>query len=285
LTEFRKACVIGWPIQHSRSPLIHRFWLESYKIPGDYAREGIKPEDFRKFLQEMAEIGYCGGNVTLPHKEQALALCEKSTELARRVGAVNTLWFQDGRLYGDNTDVSGFLANLDEQACGWDKNCNHAVVLGAGGATRAVLAALVERKIVSVKLLNRSIDRAQQLAREVKNWGFDEVEVESLDPKGASLAEADILINATSLGMAGQPSLELDLGRLPDKALVSDIVYAPLETELLKAAKSRGLRTSSGLGMLLHQAAPGFEHWFGVKPTVTKELRSLIEADIQRGLQ
>jgi len=230
----------------------------------------------------MSELGFCGANVTLPHKEQALTLCDRTSDLARRLGAVNTLWFQDGRLNGDNTDVSGFLANLDEQAPGWDLNCKRAVVLGAGGAARAVLAGLAARKIATVTLLNRSVNRAQQLVVEASGWGFEQVNADSLDPAGLGLADTGLLINTTSLGMAGQPSLDLELSHLPDDAVVCDIVYAPLETELLKAGRKRGLRTASGLGMLLHQAAPGFEHWFGVKPEVTKELRTVIEVDIQR---
>lgn len=283
MSDFRKACVIGWPITHSRSPLIHRYWLNAYRLPGDYTREAVKPDDFPRFVRDMRELGYCGANVTLPHKEQALALCDESTSLARRLGAVNTLWFEGAHLHGDNTDVGGFLANLDEQAPGWDGEGRRAVILGAGGAARAVLAGLAERKIADVTLWNRSRERALQLVEEARNWGFDKLTAEALDPLGRGLEKVDLLINSTSLGMTGQPRLELDLSFLPDGALVSDIVYAPLETELLQAARSRGLRTSSGLGMLLHQAAPGFAHWFGVKPQVTPELRALIEADVERG--
>ena len=231
----------------------------------------------------MAENGYCGGNVTLPHKEQALRLCDCSSELARRIGAVNTLWLQDGRLCGDNTDVSGFLDNLDEQTPGWDEKCDRAVILGAGGAARAILAGLMQRKIASVSLMNRSVDRARHLAEEAADWGEARINAEPLDAEGQNLAGAGLVINTTSLGMSGQPELGLELEKLPDRAVVCDIVYVPLETGLLKAARQRGLRTCSGLGMLLHQAAPGFEHWFGVKPEVTKELRAVIEADIERG--
>jgi shikimate dehydrogenase len=252
-------------------------------LQGDYTREAKNKEEFMHFVRDMRAFGYCGANVTLPHKEQALALCDLSSELARRLGAVNTLWFEGADLHGDNTDVGGFLANLDEQAPGWDQNCRRAVILGAGGAARAILAGLASRKIARITLLNRSVERALQLVEEAANWGFDQLAADTLDPGGQSLKNADLLINSTSLGMTGQPKLELDLSFLPDTALVSDILYAPLETELLKAARIRGLRTSSGLGMLLHQAAPGFERWFGVKPEVTPDLRALIEADVQRG--
>ncbi len=243
----------------------------------------MNAENFPGFVRKLSEFGYCGANVTLPYKEKALALCDSTTELATRLGAVNTLWFEGPCLRGDNTDVGGFLANLDEQAPGWDRKGGPAVVLGAGGAARAVLAGLAARKIACVTLLNRSTERALELVDEASSWGFERLAAEALDPCGRSLEKVDLLINSTSLGMAGQPKLELDLSFLPDTALVSDIVYTPLETELLKAARRRGLPTSSGLGMLLHQAAPGFEHWFGVKPEVTPQLRALIEADVRRG--
>jgi shikimate dehydrogenase len=257
--------------------------LNACHLPGDYVREAVKPDEFPQFVRNMRELGYCGGNVTLPHKEQALALCDHATALARRLGAVNTLWFEGARLHGDNTDVGGFLANLDEQAPGWDRDARRAVLLGAGGAARAVLAGLAERKIADVAVMNRSLERARQLVDEACDWGFDRLTAEAFDPRGRNLEKADLLIHSTSLGMTGQPKLELDLSFLPDTALVSDIVYAPLETELLQAARRRGLRTSSGLGMLLHQAAPGFAHWFGVTPEVTAELRALIAADVERG--
>jgi shikimate dehydrogenase len=259
--------------------------LSKYNLPGDYTQESVSSDELPHFFHKMTALVYCVGNVTLPHKQQALRLCDQSAALARRLGAVNTLWFENSRLHGDNTDVSGFLANLDEQAPGWDRNCRRAVILGAGGAARAVLAGLAVRRIACVTLLNRSVERALGLVDEARDWGFERLAAERLDPRGPSLEKTDLLINSTSLGMTGQPELEIDLSLLPDTALVSDIVYAPLETELLKAARTRGLRTSSGLGMLLHQAAPGFEHWFGVKPEVTPELRALIEADVERGLK
>lgn len=283
MTVVPKACVIGWPIHHSRSPLIHQFWLKQYRLDGVYTREAVEPRVFADFLNNMATNGYCGANVTLPHKEQALQLCDKTSELARRIGAVNTLWFNDGRLFGDNSDVSGFLDNLDEQTPGWDAQCERAVIVGAGGAARAILAGLQARKIGSATLLNRSVARARHLAEEATDWGDARINAEPLDSVGQRLAGAGLVINTTSLGMSGQPELDLELGELPDHAVVCDIVYVPLETGLLKAARRRGLRTCSGLGMLLHQAAPGFRHWYGVRPEVTKELRALIEADIERG--
>jgi shikimate dehydrogenase len=283
LTEFRKACVIGWPINHSRSPLIHRFWLKEYKIDGDYLREAVAPDQLAQFFHDFRALGYCGANVTLPHKSEVLKFCDKTSALAQRLGAANTLWFEGDQLCGGNSDVGGFLNNLDEEAPAWDANCEHAVILGSGGAARAILAGLAERKVATVTLLNRSTDRARRLAEEAANWGISSIKVDSLDACGDALSSAKLLINTTSLGMAGQPKLELDLSALPADALVSDIIYTPLETELLKAAQARGLKTSSGLGMLLHQAVAGFGHWFGVKPKVTKELRLLIEADVERG--
>ena len=283
VAEIRKACVIGWPILHSRSPLIHRFWLRHYGIEGDYLREAVAPDQLGPFVSELRAAGYSGANVTLPHKSNVLALCDRTTELARRIGAANTLWFENGQLWGDNSDVVGFLSNLDEQAPGWDANCEHAVILGAGGAARAILAGLAERKTPRVTILNRSVDRAQELKTFSEDWGFEEVNVFPLNPDGKALEGADLLVNTTSLGMSGQMQLCLDLSRLSDGAVVSDIVYTPLETELLIGARKRGLRAASGLGMLLYQAVPGFTHWFGVQPEVTKQLRSMIEADIQRG--
>ena len=283
MAETPKACVIGWPILHSRSPLIYRFWLKHYGIEGDYLREAVAPDQLGLFVRKLRASGYHGANVTLPHKSEVLALCDRTTELARRIGAANTLWFENGHLWGDNSDVFGFLNNLDELAPGWDAHCERGVILGSGGAARAILAGLAQRKIPKVTILNRSVDRAQDLKYFAKDWGFKELNVYPLDADGKALENADLLINTTSLGMSGQAKLCLDLSYLSDGAVVNDVVYTPLETELLLNARKRGLRTASGLGMLLFQAVPGFSHWFGVQPVVTKELRSVIEADVERG--
>lgn len=283
--QFRKACVIGWPILHSRSPLVHRYWLAKYAIEGDYLREAVTSENLSRFIAGLGTQGYCGANVTIPHKEAALAICGHASELAKRVGAVNTLWFENGHLWGDNTDVSGFLDNLDDRTPGWDLQCARAVVLGAGGAARAVLAALAERKIPEVTIINRSIDRARKLAEVAQDWGFANLRVRPLEADGKACAGANLLVNTTSLGMSGQPELQLDITGLSENAVVNDIVYAPLETELLIGAQRRGLRTATGLGMLLFQAVPGFAHWFGIKPEVDQELRYLIESEIQRSRQ
>jgi shikimate dehydrogenase len=271
-----KACVIGWPVRHSRSPLIHGFWLSQLKIDGSYERAEVAPADFPAFARGLRARGYAGANVTIPHKQTAFELCDGVTETAAGLKAVNTLWTDDGNLWGDNTDVSGFLAALDEEAPGWDGAHRSAVVMGAGGAARAIVHALKLRGFDHIFLVNRTWERAAALAAALGPG----IEVADFAALPGMLAGASLLINASSLGMRGQPPLTADLAPLPAGAVVTDIVYIPLETTLIKTAKVRGLRAVSGLGMLLHQAVPGFERWFGVRPCVTDELRALIEADI-----
>jgi shikimate dehydrogenase len=270
------ACLIGWPAAHSRSPLIHRYWLRTLGIEGGYVIEAVPPDEFKDFLFRLSLRGFVGANVTIPHKEQALAL-SKPDARARAVGAANTLWFEDGELCSTNTDVEGFVDNLDACAPGWDK-CEDAVVLGAGGSSRAVLFGLIERGIKRVHLVNRTIARARALADQfgasVLPAGWDAV--------SELLPRAQLLVNTTSLGMKGQPALEIDIGPLPLSAVVSDLVYVPLQTPLLAAAQSRGLKTADGLGMLLHQAVRGFELWFGKRPEVTSGLRAIVEADLNK---
>ncbi|WP_296711060.1 shikimate dehydrogenase [Rhodoblastus sp.] len=278
----KRAFVIGYPIKHSRSPLIHNYWLSKYDIPGSYEKLEVPPDRLDAFLSEMDRAGYCGGNVTLPYKERVFAACATVTEMARRIGAVNTLWREGDRLCGDNTDVGGFLANLAAESPDWNVDCDRAAVIGAGGAARAILVGLASRGIPEVKLLNRSSDRMLKLAEEAESWGFRRIRTQLLnDDRGALDGEA-LLVNTTSLGMTGQPKLSINLDGLRQTAVVSDIVYSPLETDLLADARRRGHRISSGLGMLLHQAAPGFERWFGVRPEVTPELRNLIIDDLQQ---
>ena len=268
------ACVIGWPIGHSRSPLIHNYWLKTYRIPGAYRREAIPPERFPAFVRSLAANGYVGANVTVPHKETALA-CSVPDDQARAVGAANTLWL-DRELRSTNTDVEGFLDNLDAGVPGWDRDGTPAVVLGAGGAARAVVYGLLERGIENVLVVNRSRERAQALQ---ERFG-DRVRIAGWDERNARLGDAKLLVNTTTLGMQGQPDLALDVGRLPSDAVVAELVYAPAVTTLLRAAKARGLRTADGLGMLLYQAVRGFTLWFGKKPEVTEELRRLLAADL-----
>jgi shikimate dehydrogenase len=270
----RLACLIGWPAAHSRSPLIHRYWLRTLGIEGGYVTEAVPPDDFRDFVLRLSPRGFVGANVTIPHKERALAL-SKPDARAQAVGAANTLWFNDGELCSTNTDVEGFLGNLDAAAPGWDRS-DEALVLGAGGASRAVLYGLLDRGITRVHLANRTRERAEALARQ---FG-DKISVVNREQAGELLPRAGLLVNTTSLGMHGQPALELDVGKLPSNAVVADLVYVPLETPLLKAARGRGLKTADGLDMLLHQAVRGFELWFGKRPEVTSELRALVEADL-----
>lgn len=272
----RRACVIGYPVKHSRSPMIHGYWLKKYGLSGSYERAEVTPEDFAAFVASMPSEGFVGGNVTVPHKEAAFKACAIRTPTAETLGAVNTLWIESGKLYGDNTDVAGFLGALDADAPHWDSRLKTAVVLGAGGAARAILHGLKTRGAQTIRLINRSRARAEDLAAH-----FGGIDVIDWDRRAAALQDADILVNTTSLGMNGQPPLDIDLSELPASAVVDDIVYVPLETPLLAEARARGLRTVGGLGMLLHQAVPGFERWFGVRPDVTAELRALVEADVR----
>ncbi len=279
-----RAFVIGWPISHSRSPLIHNYWLQSLGLAGSYEKIAVPPEALGGFLSSLNEQGFAGGNVTLPHKEGAFALCAKTSPSAQALQAVNTVWMEEGELCGDNTDVVGFLASLDADVGGWDKICEKAVVLGAGGAARAIIAALIGRKVRHITIVNRSTDRANELVALAHHIRPDQtVTVADYAALPRELADADLLVNTTSLGMQNQPPLDVDLTALPDRAAVADIIYVPLETALIASAKARGLKISGGLGMLLHQAVPGFERWFGKKPEVTPALRALVEADIRGG--
>jgi shikimate dehydrogenase len=276
VTKAPAACLIGWPAAHSRSPLIHHYWLRKLGIEGGYNIEAVPPEGFAEFVLHLSTHGFVGANVTLPHKERALALT-KPDDRAGAVGAANTLWYEGGELRSTNTDIEGFINNLDACAPGWDA-ATDALVLGAGGSSRAVVFGLLDRGIGRVHLANRTIERARALADQFGAnvhpiaWGA----VDDLLPR------AKLLVNTTSLGMHGQPALELEVGRLPSQAVVADLVYVPLQTPLLAAAQARGLKTADGLGMLLHQAVRGFELWFGQRPEVTAELRALVEADLTK---
>jgi shikimate dehydrogenase len=276
-----KAFVVGHPIKHSRSPLIHGYWLERYGLDGSYERIDIAPVNFGDFLKGFRSQGYAGGNVTIPHKEMAFFNVERRTAQAERVGAVNTVWIEDGVLWGDNTDVTGFMAHLDASlGTGWDQDVETVLVLGAGGAARAVVAGLQDRPIKRIFVANRTLSKAEDLARDLRSGSPVGLETSAWEALPRVIPHARLIVNTTSLGMAGQPSLALDLSRAPRKATVADIVYVPIETPLLAAASAEGLRTVDGLGMLLHQAVPGFRRWFGVTPEVTPELRELILADI-----
>ena len=273
-TKPRLACLIGWPAAHSRSPLIHHYWLRTLGIPGGYVIEAVPPDELQDFVFRLTLRGFVGANVTIPHKERVLALSAPDAR-ARAVGAANTLWFEDGELRSTNTDVEGFINNLDASAPGWETSAE-ALVLGAGGGARAVVFGLLERGIAQVHVVNRTRERAQALAGQ---FG-DKVRPAGWEAITDLMPRAGLLVNTTSLGMRGQGALDLDLSGLPNEAVVADLVYVPLTTPLLAAAKARGLKTADGLGMLLHQAVRGFELWFGRRPQVTSELRALVEADL-----
>lgn len=273
----RAACVIGWPAKHSRSPKLHGHWLERYGIAGSYRAEDVRPEDFAAFVASLAARGYVGANVTMPHKEMAFELSEPD-DRAQAVGASNTLWLENGRLRSTNTDVEGFIGALDAAAPGWERRTKRAVVLGAGGASRAIVYGLIERGVPHIDVVNRTYEKAAEL-RDRFGPAINPVRWDDLT---SAINGADLLVNTTSLGMHGAAPLDVDLSGLAATAVVADIVYVPLETPLLAAARARGLATSNGLAMLLHQAVRGFELWFGVRPEVTVELYDLLAADIGR---
>ena len=272
----RRACVVGWPVKHSRSPVIHRFWLKELGIDGDYVIEPVEPERIAAFFAGFADSGYVGCNVTVPHKEAAFAAVAAMDRAAREIGALNTIWLDGRRLLGANTDAPGFLASLDPEIPGWDRRPGPAVVLGAGGAARAIVWALRQRGFAPVTIVNRTPERAAALAASFSAG----VVAAGWDGLPALLRDTRVLVNTTTLGMEGQPPLDVDLSPLPDDAAVSDLVYVPLETPLVTAAKARGLRGAGGLGMLLHQAVPGFAHWFGERPAVTPALRAAVIATL-----
>lgn len=271
-----RAFVTGHPIGHSRSPKIHGYWLKQHGIDGSYTAIDVAPDAFAGFVGGLAKEGLSGGNVTIPLKEAAFRLVDRREGAAEAVGAVNTLWFEDGRLVGGNTDVFGFLANLDEFAPGWDR-AKAALVVGAGGAARAAIHALISRGIRDIRVANRTVERARELA---DHFG-PAVSAHGTGALPEIAADAGLLVNMTSLGMNDGGTLPADPAWLPADAVVHDVVYVPLVTPLLAAAAARGLRIVDGLGILLHQAVPGFERWFGVRPEVTPALRALIVADLE----
>ncbi|MBA3447692.1 MAG: shikimate dehydrogenase [Pseudaminobacter sp.] len=277
MAEPVRAFVCGHPIAHSRSPKIHRYWLDRYGIRGSYEAKDVAPATFAAFVGGLAENRFAGGNVTIPHKEAAFHLVQRRDEAASEIGAVNTLWFEEGFLWGGNTDAHGFAVNLDERAAGWSENPGPAVVLGAGGAARAVLHALRQRGFRDIRLVNRTVERAVELA---DHFG-GAISAHPLKGVAELLGDATLLVNTTPLGMTGKAELPVDPDFLPGNAIVTDIVYVPLETPLLGAARRRGLKTVDGLGMLLHQAVPGFERWFGQRPEVDADLRGLIIAHME----
>jgi shikimate dehydrogenase len=274
------AGIMGWPVAHSRSPALHNFWLDAHGIDGVYVPLAVRPGRLGQALRALPALGFRGCNLTIPHKQAALALVDRVDPLARRIGAMNTVVVAaDGSLEGSNTDVYGFLENLRDEAPDWQPTAGPAVVLGAGGAARAVVAALVEAGVDVVRLVNRTPAHASGLARDLRTPAA-EITVIPWEARDAALHNAGLLINTTSLGMVGEPALAIDLAALPMAAVVIDIVYVPLETRLLETARRRGHRTVDGLGMLLHQGRPGFEAWFGTAVDATSELRAAVLATL-----
>ena len=275
---FRLAGVIGWPINHSRSPLLHGFWLREHAIEGAYVPMAVRPEALREALRGLAALGFSGCNVTIPHKVPALTLVHETDPMARQIGAVNTVVVRaDGTLLGLNTDADGYAANLVEAQPGWRADRGPAVVLGAGGGARAVVASLLARGAPEIRIINRTFARARALADEM---GGSSLRVLPWEQRSDAVAGAALLVNTTSQGMVGEPKLEISLDQLPRDAVVSDIVYIPRETALLSAARARGNPAVGGLGMLLHQAVPAFSAFFGVTPKVTPALRRAVEATL-----
>ncbi len=276
----RTAFVIGHPVAHSRSPLIHGFWLEKLGLEGEYRCIDVAPEALDGFFEAVRKKDYIGGNVTVPHKQAVMTYCDEIDETARTIGAVNTLVVDDKRLIGSNSDWHGFLANLDDRTPGWDQQSGPALVLGAGGAARAIIVGLDYRGFSPIVILNRTGARAEALADELDKKLKADITGASLARFDAFAAEARLVVNTSTIGMHGTRFNALPLDCLNKKALVTDIVYTPLETPLLADAAALGLKTVDGLGMLLHQAVPGFTAWFGQRPDVTAELRTLVERDM-----
>ena len=265
--------VLGYPIHHSKSSKMHRYWLDQAGVSGYYVPLEVHPDNFAEALKNMPKLGFRGANVTIPHKERALEIADFVSERAQRIGAANTLYFDvDGKIHADNTDGYGFITNLKKGVPEWNAKVGSALVLGAGGAARAILDALMTEETPKIYLTNRTKERALDLASEFGN----DIEVLDWDEKNSVLAEVKTLINTTSLGMNGEGDLGLDFSQLTSVMTVTDIVYTPLETDLLKHAKQRGCTSVDGLGMLIYQGVPGFSNWFGENPKVTDELRELL---------
>ena len=269
------AGVMGWPVSHSKSPALHGFWLRRHGIDASYVRLPVAPQHLANELKQLVSVGFAGVNLTVPHKQAALSVMDHIEPVARRIGAINTVIVDDGRLIGANTDAYGFITNVRRGAPGLDQTAGPAVVLGAGGAARAVCVALLDAGCPEICLVNRNLDRAETLARDLD----PRVRVHPWTARNAVQERAVFLVNTTSLGMQGQPPLDLDLSALPGAAVVHDIVYAPLRTRLLQDAATRGHVTVDGLGMLLYQAQAAFARWFGVTPDVTPELRAHVLGD------
>jgi len=278
---FVLAGVMGWPVAHSRSPLIHSHWIAQYGLRGSYVPLPVQPDALEAALRALPVLGFAGCNLTIPHKIAAVDLVDELEPLARRIGAANTIVVRpDGSLLGRNTDAFGFIANLREAQAQWRADAGPAVVLGAGGAARAVLAGLLDAGATEIRICNRTLETAQQLAHDFSGWNNARLQVVPWAERQSALAGAALLVNTTSQGMQGQDPLDIQLDALPTSALVTDIVYTPLQTPLLQAAAARGNPTAQGLGMLIHQARPAFEAWFGVLPRTTPALWAAVTATL-----
>lgn len=277
MADDQKAFVLGHPIAHSRSPLIHNYWLKAHGLAGSYEAIDLQPGTLATFLERVRTGELVGGNITVPLKEEAFAAVDRLTNTAKSIGAVNTVYMEDHQLWGDNTDAYGFSANLAGNAPNWQKD-HQALVLGAGGASRAVIKSLINAGFYKITVLNRTLAKAEELAAHFGPTVF----ADSLDAFPLIAPTADLIVNTSSLGMVGKDEITFDFSAAKKTTIVTDIVYVPLETGFLKSARNFGLKTVDGLGMLLHQAVPGFERWFGVRPKVTPELRDVIEADLYK---
>lgn len=275
--RFLLAGVMGWPVMHSRSPVLHNFWFRQYGLAGSYVPLAVEPQNLEAALRALAPLGFAGCNVTIPHKERALTIVDRVDPVAQRIGAISCIVVRpDGSLLGVNNDNFGFMQNVLQRQPEWRANAGPIVVIGAGGGARAVVYSLAERGAPEIRVVNRTLTRAETLARE---FGSPVIAI-AWEERHRALDGAAMLVNTTSQGMAGQPSLDLSLDPLPLSALVCDIVYVPVETPLLAAARRRGNPTVDGLGMLLHQARPAWQAWFGLDPEVSPELRAAVEATL-----
>jgi shikimate dehydrogenase len=272
--NIKKAAVIGYPVAHSLSPRLHNYWLKKYNIAGEYTAIEVLPENLADFIKSLDKNGFCGVNVTIPHKENVISFLDEIDKYAQAIDAVNTIVVQDGRLIGKNTDVYGFFENIKPYITGRKKS----VILGAGGAAKAVVSALSLFEFSEIIITNRTKKRAEDLINRLDSRlrGNDKIKIADWEKRSEILQDADLLVNTTSLGMTGKGELDINLEKLPKTALVTDIVYNPLITPLLAQAQARGNLIVDGLGMLLHQAVPAFEAWFGVRPEVTEDLRKYI---------
>jgi shikimate dehydrogenase len=275
--RFLMAGVMGWPVMHSRSPMLHNYWFQKHQLAGTYVPLAIRPEGLAAALRALHPLGFAGCNLTIPHKQQAMTIVNEIDEVAKRIGAISCVVVRsDGSLAGSNNDCYGFIHNIKQEQPGWRADAGPAVVIGAGGGSRAVCYGLAQERAKEIRLVNRSLDRAKGIANEFGS----PIKALPWEQRHDALEGAATVVNSTSQGMVGQPALDIKLDKLPANALVADIIYIPLETPFLAAARKRGNRTVNGLGMLLHQGRPAWKAWFGIEPEVTPELRSMIEKTI-----